>query len=94
MGSSARRLHGQEAVQATWVVADAFGGDEAAEPAYLLGEEDALRRVQLDVLFGAQREEWRNGLEKIFHRGRVEQDFVQPDEDAVQQVLRDDARQG
>lgn len=64
-------LNGQEATPSARAAANAIGRDEVDTPADLLGEEDTLPRLQLDVVLGAQLEERPEGLEQLLRSGAV-----------------------
>lgn len=75
-GPSGSRIHGQEAVRHSRVVADAVGQDQIAAEAHFLGKEGANRLFQLDVMCCAKLGKRSNGLEKFLHRRHVEQDLI------------------
>lgn len=86
--------HWKDAIQPTRVMANALAGDMAAVLAHLCGEEDTLCRRQVDVVLGSQCKEWQNGLMQLLQCWNVEENFVRGDVDAVQETVRNDARQG
>ena len=79
-----QQLHGNLKIQSARAEADTVGGDKATRPADLLVEEDAFRRLPLDVALGAQLKNCPNGLKKLLHSLRMEQNVVQKDEGVIQ----------